>query len=134
MTLGRSLLLLPLAVALGLAAPSSARAQLVINDTEKLDFDRPESWGMKYYTSLALLSGMGVPQERTAGEVELGFEGGYVPQLTDAERLIGFAGTKLEDVNKTSYFGRFRGRVGLGKGVALEVAYTPPIERGEIGR
>jgi hypothetical protein len=130
MTLGRCLPLLPLAAALGLAAPSPVRAQLVVTDTEKLDFDRPESWGMKYYTSLALLSGMGVPQERTAGEVELGFEGGYVPQLTDVERLIGFDGTKLEDVNKTSYFGRVRGRVGLGKGVALEVAYTPPIERG----
>jgi opacity protein-like surface antigen len=130
MTLGRFVPPLSLAFALVVAAPAPARAQLVVTDTERLDFDRPESWGMKYYTSLALLSGMGVPQERTAGAVELGFEGGYVPQLTDTERLIGFAGTKLEDVNKTSYFGRVRGSVGLGKGVALELAYTPPIERG----
>jgi hypothetical protein len=129
MTLGRFVPLLLLAFVL-VATPAPARAQIVVTDTERLDFDRPESWGMKYYTSLALLSGMGVPQERTAGEVELGFEGGYVPQLSDAERLIGFDGTKLEDVNKTSYFGRVRGSVGLGKGVALELAYTPPIERG----
>jgi opacity protein-like surface antigen len=129
MTLGRFVPLLLLAFVL-VATPAPARAQIVVTDTERLAFDRPESWGMKYYTSLALLSGMGVPQERTAGEVELGFEGGYVPQLSDAERLIGFDGTKLEDVNKTSYFGRVRGSVGLGKGVALELAYTPPIERG----
>ncbi len=119
-----------LAVALGAAAPAPARAQTVLAGTETLDFDRPESWGMKYYASLALLTGMGVPQKRAPGEIELGFEGGYVPQLSDAERRIGFDGTKLEDVNKTRFFGRVRGSVGLGKGVALELAYTPPIELG----
>jgi opacity protein-like surface antigen len=119
-----------LAAALGLSAPVPAHAQLVIAETETLAFDRPESWGMKYYATLALLTGMGVPQKRAAGEIDLGFEGGYVPQLSDAERRIGFNGTKLEDVNKTSFFGRVRGSVGLGKGVALEVAYTPPVEVG----
>jgi len=126
----RRLPLILLAVALGVAAPVPARAQLIVADTERLDFDRPESWGMKYYASLALLTGMGVPQKRAAGEIELGFDGGYVPQLSDAERRIGFNGTKLEDVNKTSFFGRVRGSVGLGKGMALELAYTPPIELG----
>jgi opacity protein-like surface antigen len=127
---GRCLPTILLAVALSAVAPVPARAQLVLAETETLDFDRPESWGMKYYASLALLTGMGVPQMRAAGEIVLGFEGGYVPQLTDLERRIGFNGTKLEDVNKTSSFGRVRGSVGLGKGVALEVAYTPPIELG----
>jgi hypothetical protein len=112
------------------AAPVPARAQLVVAETDTLDFDRPESWGMKYYTSVALLTGMGVPHERAAGEIDIGFEGGYVPQLSDAERRIGFNGSKLEDVNKTSFFGRVRGSVGVGKGVALELAYTPPIETG----
>jgi opacity protein-like surface antigen len=85
---------------------------------------------MKYYASLALLTSMAVPQKRAAGEIEVGLEGGYVPQLSDAERRIGFNGTKLEDVNKTSFFGRVRGSVGLGKGLAVELAYTPPIEMG----
>jgi opacity protein-like surface antigen len=85
---------------------------------------------MKYYASLALLTSMGVPQMRAAGEIVLGFEGGYVPQLSDAERRIGFNGSKLEDVNKTRSFGRVRSSVGLGKGVAFELAYTPPIELG----
>jgi opacity protein-like surface antigen len=119
-----------LAAALSVAGVAPAGAQIVVGETERLDFDRPESWGMKYYASLALFTGMGVPRERAAGEVDLGFEGGYVPQLSDAQRRIGFNGTKLEDVNKTSFFGRIRGSVGLGRRVALELAYTPPVERG----
>ena len=127
-TFGRSVLALGTALAVASAAP--ARAQFVVAETETLDFDRPESWGMKYYASLALLTSMGVPEKRAAGSVDLGFEGSYVPQLSDDERRIGFNGTKLEDVNKTSFFGRIRGSVGLGKGLALELGYTPPVEVG----
>jgi opacity protein-like surface antigen len=119
-----------LVAVLGVAAPARAPAQLVVADTERLGFDRPESWGMKYYASLALFTGLAAPQERAAGEIDLGFEGGDVPQLNDGERRIGFDGTKLEDVNKTSFFGRFRGSLGLGKGLALELGYTPPIAVG----
>jgi hypothetical protein len=114
-----------------LSAPAAPlRAQLVVGETETLDFDRPESWGMKYYTSVALLTAMGAPRAPAAGEIDIGLEGGYVPQLSDEQRRLGFNGTKLEDVNKTSFFGRIRGSVGLGKGLALELGYTPPIERG----
>jgi opacity protein-like surface antigen len=127
---GRYVPVILLAALLGLGAPGPSRAQLVVGDTERLGFDRPESWGMKYYASLALFTGMAVPQERAAGEVDLGFEGGDVPQLSDAARRIGFGGTKLEDVNKTSFFGRLRGSVGLGGGVAAELGYTPPVEMG----
>lgn len=119
-----------LGIAAGLGGPRTAHAQLVVAETERLDFERPESWGMKYYASLALPTGMAAPHRLGAGQVELGLEGGYVPQLNDAERRIGFNGTKLEDVNKTSFFGRIRGSVGLGRAVAVELAYTPPIERG----
>jgi hypothetical protein len=71
---------------------------------------------------------MGAPERRAPGEVALGFEGASVPQLSDEERRIGFNGTKLEDVNRTSFFGRVRGSVGLGAGLALDLAWTPPIE------
>jgi len=127
-SLGRSVLALGAVLAVAPAAP--ARAQFVVATTETLDFDRPESWGMKYYASLALLTSMGVPEKRAGGTIDLGFEGSYVPQMSDEERRIGFNGTKLEDVNKTSFFGRIRGSVGLGKGLALELGYTPPIEMG----
>jgi opacity protein-like surface antigen len=119
-----------LAAALGAESAVPASAQLVVAETEPLAFDRPESWGMKYYASLAVLTSMAVPQRRAVGEIELGLEGASVPQLSDAERRIGFNGTKLEDVNKASFFGRVRGSVGVGKGLAVELAYTPPIERG----
>jgi hypothetical protein len=127
---GRFMPVALLATLLGLVAPGPARAQLVVGDTERLGFDRPESWGMKYYASLALPTAVGAPEPRAAGEVVLGVEGGAVPQLSDAERRIGFDGTKVEDVNKTRVFGRLRASVGLGKGAAVELAYTPPIEVG----
>ena len=120
--------LMALVVLMASAAPAGAQSMLA--DTETLAFDRPEAWGMKYYTSLALLTSMGVPERKTRGQLDIGFEGGHVPQLSDAERRLGFNGTSLQDVNKTSVFGRIRGSVGLGQGLALEVGYTPPIELG----
>ena len=65
----RSLKRCVLVLAVGLVAASAApaRAQFVVAETETLDFDRPESWGMKYYASLALLTSMGVPEKRAAG-------------------------------------------------------------------
>jgi opacity protein-like surface antigen len=112
-----------------LLASAPVRAQqVVIDETETLAFDRPEAWGMKYYASLGLLTSMGAPERRAPGEVVLGFEGATVPQLSDEERRLGFNGTKLEDVNRASFFGRVRGSVGLGAGLALDLAWTPPIE------
>jgi hypothetical protein len=85
---------------------------------------------MKYYTSLALLTSMGVPERKARGQLDFGFEGGHVPQMNDAERRLGSNGTSLQDVNKTRVFGRIRASVGLGKGIALELGYTPPVELG----
>ncbi len=94
---------------------------------ETLDFNRPESWAMKYYASLTLFTGVEAPQLRQPGEVDLALEGGDVPQLNEQQRRVGFDGTKVEDVNKTKVFARLRGSVGLGKGLVLEAGYTPPI-------
>ena len=116
-------------LALMLLASAPVRAQqVVLDETETLSFDRPEAWGMKFYASLGILTSMGAPERRAPGEVALGFEGASVPQLSDEERRLGFNGTKLEDVNRTSFFGRVRGSVGLGAGLALDAAWTPPIE------
>ncbi len=124
-------LLFPIVVVLGAARPVTGGSErLVVADTERLDFDRPESWAMKYYASLSLLTGAGVPRERHAGEIDLTLEGGSVPQLSIEERRVGFDGTKVEDVNKTRMFGRLRGTLGIGRGFALELAYTPPLTVG----
>jgi hypothetical protein len=115
------------AAATGLAAPRAA-AQQVIEVEEDLDFDRPESWAMKYFASVALASVVRAPEPLLPGAVVLGFEGGYVPQLSDEQRRVGFNGTKLEDVNKTKFFGRVRGDVGLPGDFAIELGYVPPVE------
>lgn len=121
----------PIVLALGAAAPAAGGSdRLVVADTERLAFDRPEAWAMKYYASLTLPTGMGVPEERGAGQVDLALESGSVPQLSADERRVGFGGSKVEDVNKTRLFGRLRGVVGLGRGLALELAYTPPVRVG----
>jgi hypothetical protein len=103
-------------------------SQPVISGTEDLDFDRPESWAMKYFASLSLLTSMGVPEALEPGTVQLGFEGGWVPQLSDDQRRVGFNGTKIEDLNKTSFFGRIRATIGLPRKFSITLGYVPPIE------
>ena len=106
----------------------SASAQPVFEGTEEIDFDRPEAWGMKYFTSVALLTSMGTPDDLEPGAVEIAMEAGWVPSLSDDERRIGFNGIKLEDVNKTSVFGRPRVNIGLPNQFVLTLSYLPPIE------
>ena len=62
-------------MAVWLAAAGATVAQNVIGGTEDLEFDRPESWGMKFFASLSLLTSMGVPERMGAGTIDLGFEG-----------------------------------------------------------
>ena len=83
---------------------------------------------MKFYTSVSLFTGFGVPERRPAGTFSVSFEGGSVPQLSDEERRIGFNGTKLEDTNKTSVFGRVRAKIHLAGGLSLEAGVVPPLE------
>jgi hypothetical protein len=123
--LGRTALLV-----LCLAGPSAAHAQPAVEDREALAFDRPESWAMKYFTSVSLPTGMGIPERLGNGRIALGFEGGLVPQLSDSQRRVGFDGTKLENVNKTRLIGRVRAKVGLPADFSLELAYVPPVSVG----
>ena len=45
----------------------------------EIDFDRPESWAMKYFTSVSLLTGLGVPGGLDDTQFTIGFEGGFIP-------------------------------------------------------
>ncbi|MEZ4416786.1 MAG: hypothetical protein R3E10_13640 [Gemmatimonadota bacterium] len=116
-------------LALGALLGASALQAQQCNQDE-LGFDCPESWGMKYYTSVSLFTGLGVPERRAAGSFELGFEGGWVPQLSDDERRLGFNGTKLEDTNKTPVFGRIRATVYGPGGLSVSAGVVPPLEVG----
>lgn len=103
-----------------------AQAQ-VIDLIENMDFDRPEAWAMKYFTSATLLTEFGTPADLGPAGVELGFEGGWVPSLSPAERQVGFNGAKIEDLNRTSLLGRLRVAVGLPRHYRITVGYTPPV-------
>jgi hypothetical protein len=100
------------------------------SDIEDLSFDRPEAWAMKYFTSIALFTGLGTPQARPSGTFEVGLEAGWVPRLSRAERTVGFNGQKAEDMNKTPAFGRLRATVWLPSAVALSVGIVPPLDVG----
>lgn len=102
-------------------------AQVIINETEHLHSDRPEAWAMNYFTSATLLSGFGAPRSRTFGSVEGGVELDWIPQLSSAQRQVGFNGTKEEDLNKAPIFGRPRITFGLPGRFALTLSYVPPI-------
>jgi len=121
------------AFALVLMAPLGAVAQDPLGygtpgDPGEIAFDRPESWAMKYYTSVSLLTGLGVPGAVGEGRIAVGLEGGFIPTLSDDQRRVGFNGTKLEDLNKTSAFGRIRFTLGLTRDAELTMAYVPPVE------
>jgi hypothetical protein len=108
------------------AAP--AAAQPVLRDDEDLAFDRPEAWAMKYYSTVSLASGFGVPAERDPGDVDLAFEVGWIPEVNDEDSRVGFRGTKEEDLNKAPVLARPRLTVGLPARFTLEVGWVPPLE------
>ena len=99
----------------------------LIEFNEILAKDRPEAWAMKLVGSELLLTSMGVPKPVPVGRIELGVEAGWLPTLSDQQRLIGFNGTKRENVNRTSLFARPRVTVGLPSGVSFTFGYIPPV-------
>jgi len=108
------------------AAPSAA--QPVIDFREELAAERPEAWAMRWFAAALAPSGFGAPQGRAAGSLELAAEVGWLPELSEAERTVGFNGTKTEDLNRSPVFGRIRAEVGLGRGFLARIGWIPPVE------
>ena len=117
----------PLAL-LALCASPLAQAQEVFRDEEILRSDRPESWAMHYFNSTTLMTAFGPTPRLSTGQWHLGAELGHIPRLSQAQRQVGFTGTKYEDLNKSPVFGRLRAHVGLPGGWVGELGYTPPLE------
>src|SRR6266567_9568999 len=95
-----------------------------------IGFERPESWGLKYYTSATLLSGLqpAEPAEgHHAGSISIAFEMGWVPSLDEGQRRIGFNGKAVQDLNQTPFFGRPVIRVGLPWKLTAIAAAPPPF-------
>ena len=105
-----------------------AMAQDVIEIRQQLDFDEPEAWAMKYFTSASLLTSLGAVEALPAGAVELGLEAMQIPHLDREQRAVGFGGFKEEDLNRSPAWGRLRARVGLPQRFALILGWVPPAE------
>jgi hypothetical protein len=113
------------AVLLGM--PSPATPQMVMNGVDRLTFDRPESWALKYFTTASLLSGLETPRTQKPGSVSVGLELGSLPPLTDAEQLVGYDGTEPQDLNKAPFFFRPRVAIAMPARLTLIVAAVPPV-------
>lgn len=111
-----------------LAAQTGPVAPIRLEEVEVLGFDRPESWAMKYFASVSLLTGLGTPGPVEPGSIELAFESGLVPSLGEEKRRVGFLGSKVEDLNRTNLFGRLRITFGLPRQFAVTLGFTPPLE------
>jgi hypothetical protein len=103
----------------------------VLTPNEHLGFDRPEAWGLKYFTAATLLSGLQPPssgEEHHPWSVNVAFETGWLPSLDAGQEQIGFHGKAPEDLNKAPVFMRPVVRIGLPWNLTAVVAAPPPFE------
>ncbi len=114
------------------AVASPVFPQILLDSTEKLAWDRPEAWAMKYFTAVSMTGGYAGSEELDKGAVSIAFEAGWVPSLSEEERRVGFIGNKVEDLNRTSGFGRVRAGFGLPAGWVVTLGYVPPVEIGGV--
>jgi len=103
------------------------RAQQVVQFEDHLAKDRPEFWAAKLVASEVLMTSMGVPDKTASGTLSLGIEAGWLPSLSPEQRLVGFNGTKEENLNRTPLFARPRVMVGLPHDFSVTAGYVPPI-------
>ncbi|HXB70056.1 MAG TPA: hypothetical protein VNY05_17515 [Candidatus Acidoferrales bacterium] len=95
-----------------------------------VSFDRPEAWGLKYFSSTSLLSGLQPPEAAEGhriGSVSVGFETGWLPTLDTGQERIGFNGKAVQDLNKAPVLARPVFRVGLPWKLTLVAAPLPPF-------
>ena len=106
------------------AATAAAQQQVPV---ERLTFDRPEAWALKYFVSSTMLSGLDVPGNHQPGSIAIGLEVGWLPALSPAQQRVGFDGRAAQDLNKVPIMVRPRATVGLPGRLAVTVAGNPPI-------
>ena len=102
----------------------------VFGNNYHIGFERPESWGLKYFTSFKLLSGLQPPEPaegHRTGAISVGLEMGWVPSLDEGQRRVGFNGKAVQDLNQTPFFARPVIRVGLPWKLTAIAAAPPPF-------
>jgi len=111
----------------------TATAQPAVNrfgNNYHLGFERPEAWGLKYFASTTLLSGLQPPEPtegRRVGSVSVGLELGWLPSLDEGQTRIGFNGRAPQDLNKAPILVRPVVRVTLPWKLTAIVAAPPPF-------
>lgn len=116
------------ALLLGLAAVPVWAQRAVFEPVVELDFNDPEAWAMQYFASASLLTSLGPIEKPEVGELRLGFEAMWVPELDQEQRTVGFGGFKEEDLNRSPIWGRLRLDLGLPAGFTATVGWIPPVE------
>jgi len=113
------------------AAAAGAASVYNFHSNYHLGFNRPESWGLKYFASASMLSGLqpiDSSEGHRVGSINVGFETGWLPALDAGQQKIGFKGNVPEDLNKAPIFARVVVRVGLPGKFTAVVAAPPPFE------
>jgi hypothetical protein len=93
-------------------------------------FERPEAWGLKYFASTTLLSGLQPPvpaESHRAGSITVGIEMGWIPTLDEGQRRVGFNGRALQDLNQSPILARPVVRIGLPWKLTAVAAVPPPF-------
>lgn len=121
-------LLVPMLLLAALPTPRAALAQSEFRDDQVLPGNRPEAWAMRHAAAATYFTALGATPSLAPGEWRLALDLAEIPHLSQRRRTVGFEGTKLEDLNKSPVFGRFRGALGLVGGWVVELGYTPPLE------
>jgi hypothetical protein len=115
----------------GTAAAQSSSGAASLNNNYHISFERPEAWGLKYFASSSLLSGLPAPapvEGYRFGTVSVGLEMDWLPQLDAGQQHIGFNGKAPEDLNKSPIFARAVVRIALPDKFSVIVAAPPPLE------
>lgn len=107
---------------------SVASAQPVVEETIDLEFDRPESWAMKFFAGVTLPMASALDRPLPPGAISFEVETITVPSLSLRQRRVGFDGIKEEDLNKVPLLGRGRIVVGLPAGFHVMAGWVPPLE------
>ena len=112
----------------GAAALLVAAVPAAAQFTEELDETRPEAWAMRWFNAVATPTAFGVADTVAPGSFEIALEAGSIPSLSEEERRVGFAGTKVEDLNRSNLFGRPVLRIGLPAQLTLSAGWVPPLD------
>ena len=112
---------------LTLAMTPNVIAQPVHRVEEKLSFDRPEAWALKYYDSLTAMPTIIAPDDNRSRPFSVSLELTPIPRLSEEQRTVGFNGTKEEDLNKLGVLARPSVTFALPDRFSMTGAWIPPV-------